>query len=298
MSERPSATHTVVIAGEGRVVRLSFMPGTVRPRHRLSETAREAGRLAQAAALTLGGVVRDARRRQRLTQRAVAAEVGVHQARISQLERGLGHGAPLELWMAIGVAIGRPLAVGFSRPLDEGREAVDAGHLAMQERLLRLARSTGRSAMFELPTRPSNPRHSIDVCVRDDRNRVLIIQEAWNTFGDIGAAVRSTNRKLAEAAELAATIGRDLPYRVTAAWIDRPTAANRALLARYPAIFRSAFPGSSRSWLAALDRGAAPPAEMGLVWLDATTGRLRAWRRTAFDGAGPPRGPRESGSER
>jgi hypothetical protein len=42
-------------------------------------------------------------------------------------------------------------------------------------------------------------------------------------------------------------------------WVVRPSAANRRLLARYPEIFRSAFPGSSRAWVAALTTGAPPP---------------------------------------
>jgi hypothetical protein len=134
----------------------------------------------------------------------------------------------------------------------------------MQERLLELARATGRTAQFELPTRPLNPRHSIDIGARDARHRVLLIEEAWNTFGDLGAAIRSTNRKTAEASDLAATIDDGPPYRVAAVWVVRPSAANRRLLARYPEIFRSAFPGSSRAWVAALTTGAHRPRSQ--VW--------------------------------
>jgi hypothetical protein len=149
----------------------------------------------------------------------------------------------------------------------------------MQERLLELARATGRTGSFELPTRPADPRHSIDVCVRDARHRVLLIQEAWNTFGDLGAAVRSTNRKAAEAADLAATPGGGMPYRVATVWIVRASAANRALVGRFPEVFRSAFPGSSRAWASALGIGSAPPDRPGLVWLDPASGRITAWRR-------------------
>jgi hypothetical protein len=117
------------------------------------------------------------------------------------------------------------------------------------------------------------------VCVRDTRNRVLIIQEAWNTFGDIGAAVRSSNRKEIEARDLAATIDGGPPYRVASVWVVRPSATNRTLLARYPEIFRSAFPGSSRRWAAALRTGSPPPGAAGLVWLEPTSGRILEWRR-------------------
>lgn len=240
---------------------------------------REASRRTASVALSLGGSVRNGRRRFHLTQAALGERIAVDQTRISQIERGEGAGVPLELWVALGVALNMPLAIGFSRPLGEMREPTDAGHLAMQERLLALARATGRRTTFELPTRPADPRRSIDVCVGDDPNRVLIINEAWNTFGDLGAAIRSTNRKAAETADLAAVVDDGPPYRVATVWVVRPTAANRALIARYPQIFRSAFPGSSRAWMRALTLGSAPPVEAGLVWLDPRSGRVTEWRK-------------------
>jgi transcriptional regulator with XRE-family HTH domain len=213
-----------------------------------------------------------------LSQAELAARVDVHQSWISRIELGRGEGVPIELWAALGVAIGRPLAVTFSRPLSELRGPADAGHLAMQERLLALARATGRMATFELPTRPTDPSRSIDVCVRDRRHRVLIIEEAWNTFGDLGAAARSTSRKIAEAADLAATIDDGPPYQVAAVWLVRTSSTDRALLGRYPAIFRAACPGSSRSWTSALMSTEAPPRGSGLVRLDSATGRIIKWR--------------------
>ena len=215
----------------------------------------------------------------RITQRELSDRVGVDPTRISQIELGRGEGAPLSLWIAIGVALDQPLAVSFTRPLGEMRGPSDAGHLAMQERLLTLAKMTGRTATFELPTRPADPSRSIDVCVRDARNRVLIVEEAWNTFGDVGAAARSTARKRAEAADLAATIDDGAPYRVASVWVVRPSATNRSLLARFPGIFSAACPGSSRSWMHALTSADAPPEAPGLVWLDPSSGRVTEWRR-------------------
>ena len=72
---------------------------------------------------------------------------------------------PLRLWVRIGLVLGQPLAISLSRPIGETRQPMDAGHLQMQEALLRSARATGRTATFELPTRPSDPSRSIDVCV-------------------------------------------------------------------------------------------------------------------------------------
>jgi transcriptional regulator with XRE-family HTH domain len=256
-------------------------------RRRHTDTIREAQRLSHSIVDSLGKVVRDRRVRLRLTQAELAARVGVHQSWISRIEIGGGSGVSLEIWIALGVALGRPLAVSFSRALGEPREPADAGHLAMQERLLTLARTTGRTASFELPTRPADPSRSIDVCVRDSRHRVLIIEEAWNTFGDVGAATRSTARKRAEAADLAATVDDGPPYRVASVWVIRPSASNRRLLARFPSIFGAACPGPSRGWTRALTSAEDPPAEPGLVWLDPLSGRITEWRRRS--GEGPPR---------
>jgi transcriptional regulator with XRE-family HTH domain len=254
------------------------MNGQRSTRRRSTEALREAQRLTQVITLHLGRAIREGRTHRRLTQEELAGRVGVTQAWISRIELGHGRAVPLELWVKLGVALDRPLAVTLSRPLGEPREPTDAGHLAMQERLLGLARATGRSASFELPTRPADPRHSIDVCVRDARNRVLLIEEAWNTFGDLGAAIRSTNRKVAEAADLKSMIDDGAPYRVAAVWVVRPSAANRRLVARYRQIFRSALPGSSKAWVASLTTDAAPPVHPGLVWLDPASGLVTACR--------------------
>lgn len=274
------------MASEVPDVRLWFMSEPIRTRRRSTEAIREAERLSLAIALALGEAVRAGRKRLGITQAALAVRVEVDQSRISQIERGLGRGVPLELWVAFGVVLGRPLAISFTRPLGETREPADAGHLAMQERLLELARATGRRGTFELPTRPADPARSIDVCVRDPRHRVLMVQEAWNTFGDLGAAVRSTIRKTAEAHDLAATFDDGPPFRVATVWILRPSGPNRALVGQYPQIFSAAFPGSSRAWVQSLTTGAAPPRETGLVWLDPTTGRISEWRRAGIVGAG------------
>jgi hypothetical protein len=213
----------------------------------------------------------------------LASKVGLSRTRTAEIERGEGTGAPLETWVALGIALDRPLAIGFSRPLTaESSDPADAGHLQIQEHILALARATGRDATFEQPTRPSDPRRSTDVGIRDDRNRALIQAECWNTFGDLGAAVRSTSRKRAEAEAFAVATQRPddpEPYRVATVWVIRATAANRALVARYPHIIEAAFPGSSRRWLHALVRGDEPPREPGLVWFDPAVGRLLEWRR-------------------
>ena len=107
----------------------------------------------------------------------------------------------------------------------------------------------------------------------------LMADEALDAIGDLGAAIRSTNRKTAEATALAASIDDGPPYRVATVWVVRPTAANRSLIGRFPEIYRSAFPGSSRAWANALQMRVSPPGRSGLVWLDPISGRITEVRR-------------------
>jgi transcriptional regulator with XRE-family HTH domain len=235
--------------------------------------------VAAEVAAVLGKRVRDTRRRRQWSQKALGRRVGLSPAWISSIEHGSSVGVPLDVWFGLGQALGLPLKVEFGR--DATEEPFDAGHLGMQELALRLGRETGRARTFELPTKPANPSFSIDVCLRDDAQRVLIIEECWNSFGNINASVRSTRRKIAEAEEMAVAIGGDAgPYRVAAVWIVRDTRRNREILARYPEVFGSAFTGSSAAWVRALTtKDAAVPEEPGLVWSDVRATRIFAWRR-------------------
>ena len=201
----------------------------------------------------------------------MAKLAGISRARLGEIERGDGIGAPLGTWIALGLALKRPLAVSFSRATEHAVR--DAGHLAIQELVLAAAERFGWLRHFELPTRPTMPAHSIDVLIRIDALRLLVIVEIWNRLEDIGAAVRTTHRKHAEGMALAAAIGLDdRPYTVATCWILRDSAANRDLIRHYPAVFRTEFPGSSRAWVDVFERGAKPPEGPGLIWAHATTG--------------------------
>ena len=163
-----------------------------------------------------------------------------------------------------------------SRPIGSTRALADAGHLEIQETVLRLARATGRPGTFELPTRPIDPSRSTDVGIRDPRHGVRILAECWNTFGDLGAATRATNRKEHEAQ----TSWPD--DRIATVWVVRASATNRAILDRYPHILDAAFPGSSRAWVTALVEGRQPPEEPGIVWFDPNSASLRERRRATI----------------
>jgi transcriptional regulator with XRE-family HTH domain len=223
---------------------------------------------------SLGRELRTTAKRRRLTQAELGRRVGLSGARIGDIQRGQGRRTSLETWVRLGKAIGRPLAVSFSREID-AHEPRDAGHLAAQELVLALARRHGRRADFELPTRPADPSRSIDVALRDDTNRTLIVVEIWNRLDDLGAAARATSRKQAEAEGPAVLAARAGPaYRVATCWLLVDTTANRRLVGRYPEILRSRFRGSSLDWVRCLQEGSPPPGEPGLAWIDSRSRRI------------------------
>jgi transcriptional regulator with XRE-family HTH domain len=231
---------------------------------------------------TLGRELRATRHRRRLTQRQVASRVGVAHVRVSDLERGRGAAAPLRLWVSLGIALGRPLAVGFSRDVREPAEPSDAGHLAAQEIVLQLARGHGRHANVELATKPWDPAHAADVVLRDDRTRTLLLIEIVNRAGDLGASFRSTDRKAAELERNTILAGGDAgAFRIAVGWLLVDTAANRAMVGRYPELFRSRFPGSSGMWAHALTEGTAPPRAPAVAWIDTRSGRIHPLRARA-----------------
>jgi transcriptional regulator with XRE-family HTH domain len=209
------------------------------------------------------------------TRTELARRAGIGRMVESRIERGATN-LDLEVLQRIGLALGRPLVVTFGRDIFEAPS--DAGHLAIQELVLRLGRAAGYSGSFELPSRPSESWRSIDVDLADPSRHQMLLVECWNSIGDVGGAARSSERKRADLDAMAT--GRWGPdVSVNILWVVRATARNRALIHRYPEVFSARFPASSRAWVDCLMSGAMPPAQPGLVWCDIGATRLFEWRR-------------------
>ena len=217
------------------------------------------------------------RRRRNWTQSTLGNHAELGRMVISRVEGGA---SPLDMETLdrISLALGVPLAVGFDRDLHD--EQNETGHLAMQELLLRITRTSGFERQFEMATRPDEPWRSSDIGLALDKRRLAVDVECWNSFGDLGAATRSSRRKLADLQQLAVARW-GAGARAGLVWVMRETARNRALINRYPEVFASLFTGSSRAWVTTLTTGSEPPDGPGLVWCDLATGRLHAWNRRA-----------------
>jgi transcriptional regulator with XRE-family HTH domain len=235
----------------------------------------EAERRLQQRRARIGADIKAMRTRRKWAQKDLGVEADVGRLVIGRLERGEGQ-LDVETLERLAVAFGVPLAIGFDRDLRD--EVADAGHLAIQEVVLRLARAAGYSTQFELPTRPNEPWRSADVALGKEEQHRAIEIECWNTFGDVGAAVRSSRRKVVEIGQLA--VGRWGPEASAGlVWVVRDTARNRALINRYPEVFATTFTGSSHAWVRCLTTGFPPPDGPGLVWCDVASGRLHGWHR-------------------
>jgi transcriptional regulator with XRE-family HTH domain len=234
----------------------------------------------------IGGKIREARRRRYWTQQELAHRAGLGRLVISRLERGVG---PLDIagLERVCLALDLSLLVDVGRDLQE--DVADAGHLAIQELVVRMARPAGFHPSVELATKPTEAWRSIDVALVHDSRRLLIAVECWNTISDFGAAARSSSRKLADLAVVAAARWSE-SSSVGIVWVVRATARNRGLIARYPEAFASRFPGSSRTWLDALKGSASPPSEPGLLWCDVGSSRLFAWRHQSVVVRSAPHG--------
>jgi transcriptional regulator with XRE-family HTH domain len=244
-----------------------------------TRTAIEAEQRAAACATGPGLAIRQARKRRHVSQSDLAVRIGAGQSTISRIECGRGAGVRIARWLRLALELG--LAARFEIARDPADGPADAGHLAIQELLLRVGRAAGYTGTFELPTRPSGPGRSIDVCLRNASARRLLVLEAWNVVGDVGRAARSFDRKLAAARESAEWLDGG-GYRVHGAWVVRATRRNRALVSGYPHVFGAKLPGSSAAWVRALVSSSVPPDEPGLPWCDVAATRLFAWRRSGM----------------
>jgi transcriptional regulator with XRE-family HTH domain len=224
-----------------------------------------------------GVAVRRARLRRHPTQARLGARAGVGRMSISRAERGLGGGLTLDAWQRIAIALDITLTVHLQR--DQKLEPQDAGHLSIQELVLRLGRRHGYGRQVELRSKPDEAWRSIDVALADDRRRRLLVVECWNVIGDVGTSARSSTRKAQEAEAIADLRWGGEPHAVSLVWVVRATRLNRELVSRYPEVFAARFPGRGAAWAAALNDGTEPPSEPGLVWASVNGTRIWPWRR-------------------
>lgn len=207
--------------------------------------------------------MRLARKRRRWSQETLARKARISRSRLAEIEGGDGFHSSLDIWFAIARALGIYLRFEFGR--DPQAELRDAGHLDIQELVLRVASPTVWKAAWE----SRSGSRSIDVRLEDRAGKRIAIIECWNTFADMGEAMRSSDHKVSAVAD----------REVGLLWVVRDTRANRQLVERYSRLIESRFSGSSVEWIRALVVRGPMPRSAGLVWSDVRATRLFARRR-------------------
>jgi hypothetical protein len=129
-------------------------------------------------------------------------------------------------------------------------------------------------------SRSDRPRFT-DVRLDRPLKREAVIVEIWDWFDDLGSGIRGFDGKVIAARRdhAARELAGSEPWHVAGLIVVRATARNRKLVREFAPLFRSHFPGSSRSWLVALTNPeAAMPRQAGFLWTDVRGTRLFAAR--------------------
>ncbi len=195
------------------------------------------------------------RERRGWSRTELARRAGIGRMVESRIERGETN-LDIDALHRIGLAMDRPLLVTFGRDMLDG--PADAGHLGMQELVLRLGRPAGFVGSFELPTRSNEPWRSVDVGLIDEAGaadhprRVLEHVRGRRSRGAIdqskAVGARSDERgplgtwhRRRRRGERRGSRGRG-GAAVGSVWVVRATARNRALIQRYPGDLRIKVP--------------------------------------------------------
>lgn len=199
------------------------------------------------ACTEIGRGLRLARRSAGLSQRLVAARVGIWQPKLSKIERGFVQ-ADLVTLSGIAAVVGLDLAAKLH---PAGPPVRDAGHIRMLTRLQRLLPTTYRRTT-EIPIPIPGDARAIDAMLAEPRIDVGF--ELESVLLDAQALVRRTLLKQRDSG---------LPCMVI---VLSDTPANRDAAYAAEAALRASFPLGGRAVLAALRAGKPPPAN-GIIFV-------------------------------
>ena len=240
-------------------------------------------------AAALGRAVRAARRQAGRTQAHVGNLAGVAQSTVSDAELGRTASLSLATWGRLAAAVGSDLHAYLSQASTTDLPR-DHAHLRAQELVLRTAAGggwTGRpEEMLDVNTTGSR---AADVVLR--RGGEVALVEVWDWFEDVGAAIRSWDRRLARLEQTATAshpmdTGRPVA-RACGCWVVRATRRNRLLVGEHRAFFRARFGIAGASWLAALrSRATIMPDAPAMLWISVNGDHVFASRLAGHLGAG------------
>lgn len=176
----------------------------------------------------------------------------------------------------VAAAVGEQL-VGFVEHAPDASLPRDIEHLRRQCALISIAAAGGWWALPELAIDPAVIRsRSIDVALARPATREEIVVEIWNSFDDVGGAMRGLDGKVSA---IEARLGGQRAWQIQGLFIDCATRRNRQLVTELGSMIAARFPGNARVWLSALtDPAQRLPEGDGLLWSDRAGTSLKASR--------------------
>jgi transcriptional regulator with XRE-family HTH domain len=223
----------------------------------------------------IGSEIRRAREDAGVPQARLAAEAGISQGHLSEVEAGRVE-ASVEVLTAIARALGGRLRVR----IETGSGPLIRDHIqaAMLQGLLPLIHT--RWARFVGVPVNHPVRGMIDLVLADQAANVLLASEFHSQIRRLEEQLRWAMEKteaLRNVADLAPR-GASEPPTISRLLVLRSTAATRALERTFGEVLRAAYPADPRDIVVALT-GTAPWPGAGILWMDVEGGRARLIER-------------------
>lgn len=200
----------------------------------------------------VGVVFRALRRRHALRQRDVAANAGVSQQFVADLESGLIEHMDLARSRRVAAALGATLEITLRWRGPELDRLLDAHHAGLVDVVASEMRSGGWDVLAEWTFSHFGERGSIDLVGWHDPTSAMVVVEVKSRVVDVQALLSSVDRKARLAPRLLALERGWRPESVGRLLVLPGGSTSRDALARHPASLGAAFPDRNvavRRWL-------------------------------------------------
>jgi transcriptional regulator with XRE-family HTH domain len=206
----------------------------------------------------------------------LAETAGLDRTYVGRIESG-GANPSLDALVALSIALGADLSVRFYA--GTGPRLTDRHQARMVETILRRLAPDWKPHLEVAVSRPS--RGVIDVLLEQQRQRLLVVGEAYSVVARLEQQIRWSSEKAASIGS-SNLVGPGPDWTVSRLLVLRSTASNRELARGFSASLAAAYPARTREAVSALTDGTDWPGD-ALIWV-----RIDGERTELLDG--PPRG--------
>lgn len=192
-----------------------------------------------------GRALRALRKRRDLTQRQLAARVGLSQSTVSLVERGQLDRLTFRVIRRLFEALESSAELDIRWRRGQLDRLIDRRHAALVEATVRLLRRLGWLVEVEVSYSVYGERGSIDVLAFDPRSLTLLVVEVKSELGGIEVTIRKLDEKARLAAAIAAERLSWRPHAVGRLLVLPATTTARRHVRQHRATFEVAVPLAS-----------------------------------------------------